>query len=236
IRGSGQDVGMSIALDATGNIYATGFFEGITDFNPGDGTHYLISNENASVFILKLNKHGYFHWAKQMGGIEWDQGNSIVVDDYGDIYTTGHFQGEVQFGLGPEAFVLTSAGNEDVFIQKLNTHGNFVWVKQMGGAGTDEGMSIAVDDLGNIYTTGYFENSVDFDPGAGIAMLTSAGGGDVFIQKLSQPGYIPVSVEKTGGLSHFQIRVYPNPSTDVFNVKFVKTIDKAVLSITDIQG
>ncbi len=236
IRGSGQDMGMSIAVDAVGNTYTTGFFEGVTDFNPGEGTHFLTAYDISNVFVLKLNKHGYFQWAKQMGGIEWDQGNSIAVDAYGDVYTTGQFQEQVPFGQGPESFYLTSAGYEDVFIHKYNTHGNFKWVKQMGGIYGDVGHSIAVDGSGNIYTTGYFGDTVDFDPGAGTTTLTSAGANDIFVQKLSQPGYIPVSVSKAAGLSDLKMAVYPNPSSGIFNIVFEKPIDHAVLTITDIQG
>ena len=66
----------------------------------------------------------------------------------------------------------------------LSQSSNFLWAKQIGGTNTDIGYSIAVDANGNIYTTGYFIGTVDFDPSPGIYNLTSVGGSDIFISKL----------------------------------------------------
>lgn len=236
VRGDGEDMGRSIALDASGNIYVTGFFEGTADFDPGVGAYYLYSVDNTSIFVLKLNTHGQLYWAKQMGGYDWDYGHSIAVDAYGDVYTTGYFEGEAYFDLGSEMFYLTSTGSKDVFVQKLNTHGDFLWVAQMGGIHDDVGHSIAVNASGNVYTTGYFNNTVDFDPGVGTATLTSAGASDIFVQKLSQPGYIPTSVSNAAGLPHYRLAVYPNPSSGIFNIAFEKPVAHAILTVTDING
>ena len=64
----------------------------------------------------------------------------------------------------------------------------FAWAKAMGGAGSDYGNAIALDASGNVYTTGQFKGTVDFDPGAGTFNLTSAGGDDIFISKLNAAG------------------------------------------------
>src|SRR3989304_4344772 len=64
-----------------------------------------------------------------------------------------------------------------------------VWAKSMGGASDDRGYSIAIDGSGNVYTTGYFWGTADFDPGAGTYNLTPAGGSqDIFVSKLNGPG------------------------------------------------
>jgi len=55
-------------------------------------------------------------------------------------------------------------------------------------SGFEEGYSVAVDSSGNVYTTGYFEGTVDFDPGAGTTNLTSNGNYDVFVSKLDSSG------------------------------------------------
>jgi hypothetical protein len=81
---------------------------------------------------------------------------------------------------------LVSAGGFDIFIQKLDANGNLIWVKSMGNTLSDVGTSITIDPNGNVYTTGYFRDTVDFDPGVGTLNLISAGNGDIFIQKLSQ--------------------------------------------------
>ncbi len=65
---------------------------------------------------------------------------------------------------------------------------SLVWAVGMGGPSGDQGHGIAVDAAGNVYTTGYFQGTTDFEPGAGVTNLTSAGSGDVFVQKLDPSG------------------------------------------------
>ncbi len=197
--GSVFDNGKCITTDANGNAYTIGQFQGTVDFDPGAGVANLVAVGQADIFIQKLDASGNFLWAKQMGGPNSDFGNSIITDAAGNIYTTGSFRETVDFDPGSGTFNLTSAGWDDIFIQKLDSNGNFVWAKQMGGAGIDAGYSITLDATGNVYTTGYFENAIDFDPGAGTNILTSAGGWDIFIQKLDADGNF-IWAKRTGGI------------------------------------
>jgi hypothetical protein len=188
IGGTSMDEGRSIFADDLGNVYTTGFFRGTADFDPGVGTSNLTSSGGEDIFILKLDPAGNFLWAKSFGASLGDMGHSIAVDGSGNVYATGYFQGTVDFDPGAGTSSLTSFGEEDIFILKLDAAGNFLWAKSMGGTGWDESYSIAVDDSGNVYTTGWFENTVDFDPGLGNTYLASAGGTDFFILKLDTAG------------------------------------------------
>ena len=122
------------------------------------------------------------------GGGGDEESASTAVDASGNVYTAGYFQGIVDFDPGAGVTNLTSAGGYDVFISKLNSTGDLVWAKSFGGTGTDFGYEIAVDNSGNVYTTGSFQETVDFDPGAGVANLVSAGGWDGFILKVNSFG------------------------------------------------
>ncbi len=133
-----------------------------------------------------------FVWARQMGGTDSDLGFGVAVDGSGNVYTTGQFTGAADFDPGAGVFSLTSASifddNSDIFVSKLDSAGNFVWALQMGGTGFAAGNDVAVDGSGNVYTTGRFAGSADFDPGAGVFNLTSAGGPgsetpDIFVAK-----------------------------------------------------
>ena len=186
LGGSGFDQGVSITTDALGNVYTTGDFDTIVDFDPGVGTLNLTSAGVSDIFIQKLDANGNLIWAKSMGGTSEDFGHAITTDALGNVYTTGWFSAIVDFDPGTGTLNLTTAGIYDIFIQKLDANGNLIWAKSMGGTGDDYGTSITVDALGNVYTTGYFETIVDFDPGVGTLNLTSAGASDIFIQKLSQ--------------------------------------------------
>jgi len=192
--GSLNDEGRSIAVDGSGNVYTTGFFEGINvDFDPSTGgTLPLSSNGNKDVFVSKLNSSGNLVWAKSFGNPANDFGLSIAVDGSGNVYTTGFFAEEnVDFDPSTGGTLpLSSNGANDVFVSKLNSSGDIVWAKSFGKSDDDEGRSIAVDGSGNVYTIGYFAGTnVDFDPSTGgILPLTSAGLGDVFVSKLNSDG------------------------------------------------
>ena len=200
IGGTGNDAGWSMTLDSTGNVYTTGSFNITTDpngvdFDPGAGTSYLTSTGLNDVFVSKFDSSGNFVWVKAMGGAtDNDSADSIAVDSSGNIYTTGIFRSAtVDFDPGTGTYYLNSNGGGDIFVSKLNSSGNFVWAKAIGGTGNDMGNSIVVDSIGNVYTTGYFypttdPNGVDFDPGTGTYYLKSNGGNDIFISKLDSSG------------------------------------------------
>ena len=173
--GTSTDRGYSIAVDSSGNSYITGYFEGTVDFGGGDIT--AGSNE---IFVLKLNSSGTFQWVNTYGSTSSDAGNGITVDSSGNAYITGYFQGTVDFGGGD----VTSAGNLDIFVLKLDSSGTFQWVNTYGSTSSDAGNGITVDSSGNSYITGYFQGTVDFGGGD----VTSAGNMDIFVLKLNSSG------------------------------------------------
>jgi len=148
------------------------------------------------------NQAEEFVWAKQLGGALQDYAYDVAVDAGGNIYTVGHFQGTGDFDPGPDTFNLTSAGSTDAFICKLDSAGNLVWVKQLGGTLGDEAyaLKVAVDAGGNVYTVGFFQGVAEFDPGPGTFILTSAGSRDAFVWKLNSAGAL-VWAKQLGGLS-----------------------------------
>ena len=156
------------------------------------------------MFIQKLDASGAFIWAKMVGSTGSDLGFSITTDALGYVYTTGYFSDVADFDPGAGTFNLTPNGGGDIYIQKLDSNGNFIWAKSMGGSiGSEDGRSITTDVSGNVYTTGYFENTVDFDPGAGTFNLISNGGKDIFIQKLDSNGtFIWAKSMGTTGIDH----------------------------------
>jgi len=188
IGGTSDIRGWGIAVDAAGNVYTTGEFFGTADFDPGLGVFNLTSAGLVDIFVSKLDANGDFVWAHATGGSAGDSGFGIAVDGAGNVYTTGSFVGTVDFDPGPGTFNLISAGDADIFVSKLDTNGDFVWARAMGGTGMHEGQAIAVDAAGNVFTTGYFQDTVDFDPGLGVFNLTSAGLVDIFVSKLDANG------------------------------------------------
>jgi hypothetical protein len=188
IGGQVSCIGYGIAVDTSGNVYTTGFFWNTIDFDPGPGTFDLTSAGWSDIFVCKLDTNGDFVWAKAMGGTLYDNGYGISLDTSGNVYITGYFQGTADFDPGPGTAQLTSTGELDIFISKLDTNGDFVWAKGIGGAIEDRGYGLSIDTSGNVYTTGFFQGTVDFDPGPGTFDLINASGYDIFISKLDTNG------------------------------------------------
>lgn len=197
------DQGSSIVLDASGNIYVTGFFSmDSTDFDPGLGIHYLSNpNSGALTYILKLDPAGNFIWAKELGP-DNNSPSSIALDGSGHILVTGIFGGTVDFDPGAGVNNLSSASNS-IYILKLDTAGNFSWVKQIDlNATQTRSSSIATDGSENIYITGLLLGTVDFNPGPGILNLSATTiFGAEYILKLDSSGTFAWAKAINGNLS-----------------------------------
>ncbi|MCJ8289581.1 MAG: SBBP repeat-containing protein [Crocinitomicaceae bacterium] len=202
--GTSSDNAASIITDALGNVYTTGEFNGTADFDPGVGISNLTAIGFEDIFIQKLDAAGNFLWTKHIGGTSSEYGRSITIDALGNLYITGYFKGTVDFDPNSGISNLTATGNFDFFILKLDTAGNFVWAKKIGGTGSDKANSITTDNLGNVYTTGNFSGTVDFDPNAGTNNLTANGNNLLFILKLDTAGNF-VWAKKMGGVNSASI-------------------------------
>lgn len=182
--------GDAITTDAAGNLYFCGIYTISADLNPGAGVYSVTSTGGADVFVVKLDNTGTFVWGRSFGGIGTDNCKSIKVDATGNVYLAGDFRFTVDFDPGPAAFNITAAGTADGYVLKLDVNGDFVWAKILGGSEADAVRDITLDASANIYTTGLFQGTADFDPGPGVYNLTVTGGvsNDIFISKLTTSG------------------------------------------------
>jgi len=185
IGGLKTEAAYGIVIDKAGNIYTTGFFGGTVDFDPGAGVSNLSALSDENIFIQKLDANGDFVWAKSMLGTLESRAYIMALDSAGDVYVTGYFKGTVDFDPNAGTTNITSNGENDLFVLKLSSTGNLVWVKAMGGTDVEIALGISVDAMGNVFTSGGFSDTVDFDPGVGVSNLISKGSTDIFIQKLN---------------------------------------------------
>ncbi|MDX1462713.1 MAG: SBBP repeat-containing protein, partial [Marinirhabdus sp.] len=189
--GSGEDSALHMFVDSEDNIYITGVFNDTVDFDSGTGVFELTSQGNNDGFLVKLDTEGNFIWAISLGGNMLDTIKSIAFDSSQNILITGYFQETVDFNPGPNTENLTASGDRDMYVLKLDTNGQFEWVKQFGGTSVEDGIfsnGIAIDTSNNIVIAGSYEGSVDFDPSTAVAQETTNGLGDIFILKLDLNG------------------------------------------------
>jgi len=201
LGGNGVDRSNEIVTDASNNIYTTGVISLIADLDPGIATYTLASSgSNYSAFISKLDMNGNFIWAKQIGtGVSNCYSNAIALDGLGNIVTAGNFNGMPDFDPGTGTFNLTSMGNSDMYLCKLDVNGNFIWAKQFGSLSDNSALTLATDTGNEIFFCGYYTGTVDFDPNAGTHTLTaSIASKDAFITKIDDTGGFVWTYSVTG--------------------------------------
>ena len=133
-------------------------------------------------------------WAVANSGNGYDIGTGVVVDDLGNSYSIGSFTSQTDFDPGSGVYNLTPVGAEDIFIQKLNNSGQFVWAIQIGGVGLtssaddDNAAEICLDHNNDLLITGQYGGAGDFDPSSNNFILTSNGYADCFVAKYTNNG------------------------------------------------
>jgi len=183
-----NDKVFDIATDIMGNIYLTGHYEGNMDADPGPDIHNLIYTGSQDLFFAKYDTDGNYVYAHNISGAGYDRGNGIASDSEGNAYVIGYFEQTADFDPSEDTHELTSNGNSDIFFAKYDADGNYVFAKSIGGTSYDRGYNIHADAEGDVYISGWFGATADFDPGAETQNLTSAGGDDLFIAKYDADG------------------------------------------------
>jgi Secretion system C-terminal sorting domain len=192
-----------LKVDALGNIYTTGIFEGVTDFNPGASVFNITSAgaiDASNAFVTKFDGGANFLWAKSFvpNATGSSVGRKIEVDAVGNVYTTGDLNGTVDFNPSALGVANLLAANGTSYISKLNTAGNYVWAKQLKTAGY--AVNTQIDDTGNLYLSGIYALTIDFDPGPDINNITSNGSNDIYTLKLNSSGNFLWAVSVGGTL------------------------------------
>ena len=171
-----------IALDDNGNIYAAGPLVGSRTFGASSDNVTVTSNGLTDTFVVKLDNDGHALWGKALGGASDDFPGAVAVDSAGNVFVTGSFAQSATIG----SETLISAGSDDVHVSKLSTDGQVQWSRRAGGSSFDSAFGIGVDSEGNAYFTGNFSGTMGF--GGSPLTLTSAGGRDAFVAKVTADG------------------------------------------------
>ncbi|MCC6488501.1 MAG: DUF5011 domain-containing protein, partial [Candidatus Hydrogenedentes bacterium] len=216
-----------IAVDANGNSYITGAFNGTADFDPGAGVSNLVAIGDYDIFVAKLDESGGYVWARQMGGASTEWGECAAVDASGNVLVAAYFVATVDFDPGAGTFNLTSESRNDICTVKLDDSGIFQWAKQVRCSGYARAISLAVDNSSGVYTSGFFDGTMEFDLVSGTGSLTSTppldvSFTDIFVIKQSGPPVPPevASVVRAG-----------SESTNADAVDFTVNFDQGVTGV-----
>tara|TARA_R110000851_G_scaffold77514_3_gene170734 strand:- start:245884 stop:248760 length:2877 start_codon:yes stop_codon:yes gene_type:complete len=236
--GQADDVALDVAVDANDNLYITGYFQGAGalafDADPGPGVFLLEQPApflSRDCFIIKLDSNGDFVWAKQVSNpaaVANEDSKSIEVDSAGNVYIGGSFN-YADFDPDPIAehilFSTNGGASTDGFLLKLDTDGNFVWVKTFDSTGIVQVIDMEFDTNEDLLLTGRFRNTVDLDPNAGSAPFTSNGNDDIFMAKLSSDGDF-IWGQSFGGSTNDYVSTIKNlPSGIYLGGEFAGTVD-----------
>ena len=192
-----DDHAYDVKVDADGFIYVTGFFSGYdADFDGFTITNPEWGNDCQPMgYIGKLDSNGNWLWVDKFDGIKDQRGsrdNRLAIDQLSNIYVVGGFQnrGVSQTGTyGP--FSITSNGEWDAFIFKMDENGNWLWAKNVGSNKSDRANSIAIDLDNDIYITGEYRNPMVFtgaNASNGTDTLSHKQKRDIFVAKCNNNG------------------------------------------------
>jgi uncharacterized protein (TIGR03437 family) len=221
LGGAGADGGTFVAVDASGNAYLTGVTQS-TDFPVTPGAVQTAFKGEQDGFLTKLNPEGSAPvFSTYLGGTKADSGTGVTVDASGNSYVVGSTR-STEFPA-VNAFQATHAGNDEVFVSKLNATGSgFVHSSFLGGSGWDLGYAIALDKSGNIYVTGRTD-SLDF-PVPKAFQATNKGDRDAFIARIAETA---TSAFATVSAASYEGSVAPDSFASGFGEKLAAGVEVA---------
>jgi hypothetical protein len=225
----GQTIG-GVAVDSAGDVYFTGSFYGSVTFNAGSSSKNFTSvgpygGQYPDIYLIKMDRNGNLIWGDQMGGEFSDVANAIAIDSSGNAYIAGYFSRTANFDPDGGTYDLTSHGRSDIFAAKYTPAGALVWADGMGSNDLNTNhrnmaKSIAVDSSGDVYLTGVFAGTSDFDPGTGVYDLTTPGYTSDFIEKLNSSGAF-VWAEQIGSVgNNGGVSIAVGPGDSVYTLAY----------------
>ncbi len=189
IGGGASDEGLYVEIDNENNLYLSGIFSNVVDFDPsGGGTVNLGSKGAQDVFLLKLDSTGTFKWANSIGSASADGCGSIKSDSENGQVICGYFQDTLKLDAPNDTIHLISNGSIDAFFARYDSLGNLSWAYSFGGSNDDVAKAVGVQYPSNqIVLAGSFTSSnMDFDPDTSSVYRSTKGGSDGFVSRFNR--------------------------------------------------
>jgi hypothetical protein len=208
IGGSSVDNAHAIAADQQNNIYLTGAFSDTIDMDPSASSSLLIATGNyQDPYLARYDSNGNISWAFSLYGSSLPgYGRDVEISPDNAVVLGGVFNNTVDFDPSSSSAQLSTTGNLDAFVAKYSLSGAYQWAIKYGSTSEDYLNGLVVGADGQIYTTGYFQSTADFDPSNSTHSITSNGNKDVYLANYDSSGAFDWAF-KIGGssveLGHF---------------------------------
>jgi PKD repeat protein len=189
VGGLSDDICGCVGVDHSDNAYITGYFQDTVFFN--DTTTISNSPNGTDSFVAKYDSSGNELWVKIIESAS-PTGHGFAFDSDNNVITTGFYYAYVKI----ENDSIISQGQSDIYLCKLDSNGNKIWLVTAGGTGSDDSRSIVVDANDNIFMCGSFIQSANF----GSTVLNSFGSRDGYLAKYNSMGNL-IWVNHVGGMS-----------------------------------
>jgi hypothetical protein len=208
IGSSYECIANDIAIDINGDVLLTGKFGGYT---MSIGTLSLNATSAFwDMFLLKINSAGTVLWGKLVGTYNGPtESYAIATDQFANVFITGLYS-DASLAIG--STTLINYGDDDMFIAKYTSQGNFLWARSAGGKAWESGSAISCDAFGNPYIAGRFNDSLVIGSTTLVCSGTGSGKQDIFLAKYDQEGGF-VWATKAGGTEYDEVTSIVNDNS-----------------------
>ncbi len=231
--GKGTFTPSNFVVDYFGNCIVSGKAYGDLDFNPGPDTVKLDSPFQSRYPIISLDSAGNFRWGGIVDNSPSASDIKYTTQKDGSILLIRNFGGNVNVYLLGGRSILTCNNFTDFYIAKYTTFGNLVWYKTIIGSRHDMAYYLYASNSGNVFISGFFHDTVDFDPGPGIFNMIAETDNSFFTLKLTPT--FPTGIANPSNESE-PFQLYPNPTSNNLTIRFNQPVSNASLKLFDIQG
>ena len=184
----GWDRCRDIEMTANGSVLVTGEYYGSPDVDPSTNSLLLPTIGGGDIFFGKYSSSGNLIWMKAIGNKKFDRPYAIREDAAGNIYLAGRFDDTLDVDPSASVHNIVSQGLQDAYVAKYDASGNFLSVFTFGGQGDARITNLEIAPNRELIVSGHFSNTVDFNPGTGVAQKTSNGNLDFFLARYDSLG------------------------------------------------
>ena len=215
--GNGGEIGKSVVIDSSGNIYLAGFGTATATTIATSGAYQTVyGGGNYDAFLAKYNSAGALQWATYYGGSGEDAAYGAAVDPWGNIYISGYTQGSDGIATTGAADPTFSGGTDDAFLAKFNSSGNLLWGTYYGGGGYDVSYGVTTDGAGCAYIAGYTSSTSGIATAGAHQTSYQGGQNDIFVTKFDTSGKLRWGTYYGGTLSDAATGIAADKSGNIF--------------------